>query len=166
MIYNHLLTLQVSYQNFRHHATRATVATMAAVLCVVLPLLAMITSLPTLRLGVKLHQLRIVLIPSACLLLLSPPIIYVAIRTNRARNRALQPYLDELARTVDAHNIPDNPTKAEQKTFRDLLLKELIKPYEATDFRYFLLTQLGKRYPKDSCKFKEIESAKARTLQS
>ena len=172
--------------------------TVAAVLCCALPLLALTCCLPTLRLqGMTLHKLRPFLIPAGALLAIDIPLIALAVRANRARNRAFKPYMDELKGQVDLHYLPKRlpkgptkaqkaahkagaltvlpkgPTKAEKKTykagmkaFQNLLLKGLVKPYEAADFRFFLLSELAKGYPKKSRKQEAIHAARDKSLQS
>lgn len=161
--------LNTAYQNFRREARIANLTTFSATLAVVLPLLALTASLPTLRLGVTFRQLRPIWIPSVSLLATSSLLILPAIKTNRARNRALDPYMNILKNKVEDFPLknPKNKAekKAEEKAFHELLLKDLIKPYEATDFRYFLLTELAKSYPKDSDKREAIEAAREKIIK-
>jgi|GEM_PF-6241639 len=161
------MVLAASYQNFRSDARRATAATCCAVTIFVLPLIAMVCGLLTLRLpGMTLYKLRHLLIPAGALFGASIPLIALAVITNRSRNRSFTPYLNELKKQVDQMPLSKQSTKIEKQAFLDLLIKDLVKPYEATDFRYFILTQLSEGYPKDSPKQKAILAARNKSLDS
>ncbi len=161
------MVLAASYQNFRSDARRATAATCCAVTIFVLPLIILVCSLLTLRLpGMTLYKLRPILIPAAALLAASIPMIAFAVKTNRIRNRSFTPYLNELKKQVDEMPLSNTSSKSEKKAFSDLLIKDLVKPYQATDFRYFILTQLSEAYPKKSPKQKAILAARDKSLGS
>ncbi|MCH9610254.1 MAG: hypothetical protein S4CHLAM81_13090 [Chlamydiales bacterium] len=165
-----------TYQNFRHHARIATTTTTLAVVAVVIPLLVITASLPTLHLGVKLADLHVVLIPSAIVLAGSLPLMLIAIRANRARNRVFKPFMGDLkAKVRKLHlpqKLPKKPTpaqkkahRAQMKTFRKTLLKQILSKESSVDFRYFLLSELAKSYPKKSRWREAIEEVRASSVQ-